>query len=89
MSPEDILEAIKMSVKVNMTHIDKVVVVCSGRMEQAHTESINKLLQWLNFTKNRDKFVFIYNKSDLMSLLGLHPLNIGFSVGNDGFGLSL
>ena len=67
MSPADVLEAIKSGVRVNLTHIDKVVVVCAGRLEKAHTDSIQAFLGWLSFTKHRDKFVFIYNKSDMLS----------------------
>jgi len=67
MSPADVLEAIKLSVKVNASYIDKVVIVCSGRMEKAHADSIRALLGWLKFKQNRNKFVFILNKSDLLS----------------------
>ena len=67
MSPTDVLEAVKTSVTVNMTHIDKVVVVCSGRMEKAHSDSINTFLKWLKFSGHKDKFVFVCNKSDTLS----------------------
>ena len=64
---EDVLEeAIKSSVKVSLTYVDKVVVVCSGRIEGAHADSINKFLQWLSFSRYKDMFVFVYNKADLV-----------------------
>ena len=41
--------------------------MCSGRMEKAHAGSIKAFLGWLNFNRHRDKFVFVLNKSDLLS----------------------
>ena len=41
--------------------------MCSGRMEKAHADSIKAFLGWLNFDWHRDKFVFVLNKSDLLS----------------------
>ena len=36
-------------------------------MEKAHADSIKAFLGWLNFDRHRDKFVFVLNKSDLLS----------------------
>ena len=36
-------------------------------MEKAHADSINAFLVWLNFNRHRDKFVFVLNKSDILS----------------------
>ena len=63
----DVLEAIKASVKVNLAYIDKVVIVCSGRIEKPHSDSIKKFLKWLSFSEYKDNFVFIYNKADQQS----------------------
>ena len=67
MSSSDVLEAVKASVKVNLAYIDKVVVVCSGRIEKPHSDSIKQFMKWLSFTKYKSKFVFIYNKADLLT----------------------
>ena len=68
MSPSQVLAAIQSSVRVNLSYIDKLVVVCSGRLEQGHVDSIKQFLSWLNYEKYRRKFVFVYNKADQMSL---------------------
>ena len=55
---------IKSSVKVNLCNIDKVVVVCSGRLESNHVQAIKQFMKWLQYKKNKNQFIFIYNKSD-------------------------
>ena len=67
MNADDVLNAIQGTVKVNLTYIDKIVIVCSGRIEKCHSESIKQFLDWLNFKNYRDKFVFVYNKADMQS----------------------
>ena len=57
---------IKHSVKVNLGYIDKVVIVCSGRIERGHVDSIKQFMKWLRFQEFKRKFVFIYNKSDTL-----------------------
>ena len=61
---KQVLNVIKSSVKVNLYHIDKVVVVCSGRIESNHVQAIQQFLKWLRYKKNRSQFVFVYNKAD-------------------------
>jgi hypothetical protein len=68
MSSTDVLDVIKASIKVNLTYVDKVVIVCSGRIERAHSDSIKQFMKWLSFTEYMDKFVFVYNKADTQSL---------------------
>jgi GTP-binding protein EngB required for normal cell division len=63
-TPKQVLDVIKSSVKVNLCHIDKVVVVCSGRIESHHVQAIQQFLKWLQYKKHRNQFVFIYNKAD-------------------------
>ena len=63
-TPKQVLDVIKSSVKVNMCHIDKVVVVCSGRIEGHHVQAIGQFMKWLEYKKHRDQFVFVYNKAD-------------------------
>ena len=55
---------IKTSVKVNLCHIDKVIIVCSGRMENNHVQSIKQFMKWLQYKNHRNQFIFIYNKAD-------------------------
>lgn len=43
------------------------MIVCSGRIEEPHSDSIKQFMKWLNFNDYKDKFVFVYNKSDLQS----------------------
>merc|ERR1712037_329054 len=63
-----VLSMIKSSVKLNMAHIDCVVVVCSGRIEKCHANAIKQFMGLLRYEKSKDNFVFIYNKSDGHSL---------------------
>jgi len=68
LSASQVLDAIKSSVKVNCTSLDKVVIVCSGRIEGKHTAAILQFMDWLNYSSYRDKFVFVYNKCDGQTL---------------------
>ena len=61
---DQVLSVIKTSVKVNLCHIDKVIIVCSGRMENNHVQSIKQFMKWLQYKKYRNQFIFIYNKAD-------------------------
>ena len=63
-TPKQVLDVIKSSVKVNLCHIDKVVVVCSGRVESHHVQAISQFMKWLHYKKHRNQFVFVYNKAD-------------------------
>ena len=69
MSKTDVYNVIKSSVKVNLAYIDKVVIVCSGRIEGAHVEAIKQFMDWLSYKNEKYKknFCFIYNKSDGLS----------------------
>merc|ERR1712098_692161 len=44
--------------------IDKVIVVCHGRIEKLHRKSIQKFKEWLGDDKFKANFVFVYNKQD-------------------------
>ena len=59
-----VYDMIKNSVETNLMHIDKVVVVCSGRIQQTHVEAIKQFMKWLKYTEHKNKFAFIYNKCD-------------------------
>ena len=63
-TPKQVMQVIKSSVKVNLCHIDKVVVVCSGRIEANHVQAIQQFLKWLQYKKHKNQFIFVYNKAD-------------------------
>ena len=63
-SATQILSMIKSSVKVNMAHIDRVVIVCSNRIERDHATAIKQFMGWLQYEQYKSNFVFIYNKAD-------------------------
>ena len=67
MSPRDVLEAIKGSVKVNASYIDKVIIVCSGRIEKGHLDSIKEIMKWLKLEKYQDNVVLVYTKCENMT----------------------
>ena len=49
---------IKFFLKHNLTHVDRIVVICSGRIEKAHADSIKALLQWLGYDSYERNFLF-------------------------------
>merc|ERR1712080_593421 len=63
-SPAEVLTIIKSSVSVNVATLDRVVFVCSGRIESVHVDSMKQLLGWLKYNNNKICFSFIYNKSE-------------------------
>ena len=63
-TPKQVLEVIKSSVKVNLCHVDKVVIVCSGRIETHHVQAVRQFMKWLQYKNHRNQFIFIYNKAD-------------------------
>ena len=67
MSSNEVIEVIKSSVKVNVAKIDKVIIMCSGRISMKHIQAIRQFMVWLSYDKFPQKFVFIYNKSDGLS----------------------
>ena len=62
LSTEDVYNVVKDSVKANMVYIDKVVIVCYGRIQKDHKDSIGKFMEWLKCTKYKTNFV--YNKQE-------------------------
>ena len=64
MSSPEVLQVIQDSVRLNLAYIDKVVIICYGRIEGSHVKAIKQFMNWLQFEKFKQKFVFIYNKSD-------------------------
>jgi len=64
LNEQEVLTMIKSKVQVNLVYLDKVVVVCSGRIEAAHARAIKRFLSWLKYSQYKDKFMFIYNKAE-------------------------
>lgn len=66
MSESEVYDAVKDKLQTNLVYIDRVVIVCSNRLEMAHQEAIKKYLEWLDYANNKQNFCFIYNKCDGM-----------------------
>jgi GTP-binding protein EngB required for normal cell division len=75
-SEKEVVALLKHFIKAQMTHIDMVVVVVSGRIEQAHVKSIRQLLDWLDQKAHPGNFVFVYNKADQCRNLATVERNI-------------
>ena len=67
MTPRAVLEAIKGSVKVNASYIDKVIIVCSGRIEKGHLDSIKEIMKWLKLENYQDNVALVYTKCESMT----------------------
>lgn len=65
----EVLRLIKSRVETSCMHIDRVLVVCSGRIEGEHVASIKKVMEWLRFPQYQWNFTFIYNKADQLSAM--------------------
>ena len=64
LSPDQVYNVVKDSVKANMVYIDKVVIKCYGRIQKDHRDSIGKFMEWLRYTNYKTNFVFVYNKQE-------------------------
>ena len=62
-----VLSLVRNSVKVNLAHLDKVIVCCSGRLEAEHKNSIKQFMDWLDYKNNKEHFGFFSTKSDTMT----------------------
>lgn len=54
----------KSYVKSNVVKLDKVLVVCAGRMSNESKQSTKNILRWLNYNRRKSQFVFIYSKCE-------------------------
>lgn len=63
-SKKEVYDMVKHQIKANLFHLDKIVIVCSGRIETQHVEAIKQFMDWLQYKKYKQKFSFIYNKTD-------------------------
>ena len=41
--------------------------MCSGRIENNHATSIKSFMKWLQFSKYKQRFLFIYSKADTLT----------------------
>jgi len=67
LTPKEVFSLVRDSVKVNLAHIDKVIICCSERMEADHKKSIIQFMDWLKYKKHMANFGFFYTKSDGLS----------------------
>mmetsp|Transcript_29596 Transcript_29596/g.92424 ORF Transcript_29596/g.92424 Transcript_29596/m.92424 type:complete len:441 (+) Transcript_29596:55-1377(+) len=63
----EVFRIVKSRVETTCMHIDRVLVVCSGRIEGEHVASIKKVMEWLRFPQYQWNFTFIYNKADQLT----------------------
>ena len=64
LTDEEVHMFINESLKINLMHIDKVLVVCFDRITPPHVESIQQFLELLQFKNHKSNFVFVYSKCD-------------------------
>lgn len=62
--PEEVLKIVKNYIQSNVLYIDKVVILCSGRIENGQACAIKDLMTWLDYTNHKADFVFVYNKAE-------------------------
>ena len=67
MTREEVFKIIKDRVEVNVAYVDKVIIVCSGRIEREQVEAIKQCMEWLQFKDFKQNFSFIYNKSEQLT----------------------
>ena len=67
MNKAQVFNAIKDRVEVNVAYIDKVIIICSDRIEGVQVSAIKECMKWLQFKDYKEKFSFIYNKSDRLT----------------------
>ena len=64
LNKEEVYGLIKDSIISNMICIDKVVIVCAGRIEKDHKNAVKQFTKWLQYENHKQNFVFIYNKCE-------------------------
>ena len=64
---KQIYDKIQKSVNTKMAFIDKVVIICSGRIERTTADAIKQYMSWMEYQTHKKNFVFIYNKCDDMT----------------------
>jgi len=67
MSQTEVAGIVKQYIKATMLRIDKVVLVCSGRLIPGHKEAMCEFLSWLGYSENKSNFSVVYTKAEDMS----------------------
>eukprot|EP00928_Gymnodinium_smaydae_P061697 TRINITY_DN45727_c0_g1_i1.p1 TRINITY_DN45727_c0_g1~~TRINITY_DN45727_c0_g1_i1.p1 ORF type:complete len:437 (-),score=55.83 TRINITY_DN45727_c0_g1_i1:136-1446(-) len=67
LSPAEVLKLIKNTVKSTFVHIDRVVMVCSGRLEKTQEQAMKRIMAWLQYDKHVFNFSFVYSKADSLT----------------------
>ena len=66
MQKNEVFNLIKDKLRISLLHIDRVVIVCSGRLEKNHQIEIKQFMKWLRYKEYVTNFALIYNKCDGM-----------------------
>ena len=66
LTANEVIALVRKAVKINLDHIDKVIICCSGRLELGHKNSILKFMKWLRYQDFKENFAFFYTKTDGM-----------------------
>lgn len=68
LAPTEVLALIKQKIRTNILHVDRVLIVCSGRIERDHVAAIKQIMEWLKYDDGyyNWNFTFLYNKADQM-----------------------
>ena len=74
--PDQLENVIADSLKANLSKIDTVVFVTSGRFQYHHNFALKRFLTWLDFKQHQDNFVFIHSSPG--------PKNLKFVMENLG-----
>ena len=64
LTADEVFNAIKHSLEANVNFIDKVIIVCTNRLEAVQVKAITQCMDWLKFKGHKEKFSFILNKSE-------------------------
>mmetsp|Transcript_86848 Transcript_86848/g.202148 ORF Transcript_86848/g.202148 Transcript_86848/m.202148 type:complete len:437 (+) Transcript_86848:37-1347(+) len=69
LSPTEVMATIKQHLKLTFLEVDRVVMVCSGRLEAMQQSAMKQIMEWLKYSKNQNygNFAIIYNKADNLS----------------------
>ena len=89
----EVLTVIEDRLKTNLFHINRVVIVCAGRLEADHQTGIKKFMELLKYKKYKTNFSFVYNKCDGMEegntlknlgdVCGMLKINPNTTIKND------
>ena len=67
MTQADVVAILKEKLKNNITFIDKVIIVCAGRLEREHAEAICNMIEWLDLNLYPTNVMLVYTKSEYLT----------------------